>query len=451
MTLVPDRPAAGPPRPWRFPAFQRREVAGGRVLTCRLPGRPLAVMSLVSTSGAVTEPAGKEGVAQLLASALSEGTSKHDAYAFAVATERLGASWRANADWDSFRCGFEVPVDNIVAAASLLAEAVREPAFDESSMVRIRDERVDELRLEMSQPAPRASAAFAAALFEPATRYSKPDGGALGTVSDLTPDDIRAYHSQRLGPDAATLIVVGDVTDADVDAAAEAVFGGWSGGSTSDSSPVISLSGGAPRLVLVDRPGAVQSMLYVGHDAPPRTSPDYVPMTTMALVLGGMFNSRLNYKLREEKGYTYGAFASFDCRKHGGVFSSRSAVQTAVTGPALADLVAELRTMSESGTKADELELARSYRAGVFPINFAGPGAVAAGLGDLVVHGLADDYFDRLRQQVLDVTLDEVNQAATARVKPQDLVGIVVGDAEQVADSLVEAGLGKPEIVADED
>ena len=451
MTLVPDRPAAGPPRPWRFPAFERKEVAGGRVVTCRLPGRPLAVMSLVTAAGAMTEPAGKEGVAQLLASALSEGTASHDAYGFAVAAERLGAGWRANADWDSLRCGFEVPVDNLVAAAKLLAEAVRAPAFDEASMARIRDERVDELRLEMSQPAPRAAAAFAAALFEPNARYSKPDGGALATVSELSPADIRDYHSAQLGPQAATLVVVGDVSDADVEAAAETVFGDWSGNAASTTASGVGVSKEAPRLVVIDRPGAVQSMLYVGHDAPPRTSPDYVPMTTMALVLGGMFNSRLNYKLREEKGYTYGAFAGFDCRKHGGVFSSRSAVQTAVTAAALVDLVAELRAMHEDGVKSDELELARSYRAGVFPINFAGPGAVAAGLGDLVVHDLPDDYFDRLRQQVLDVSLDAVNLAASARVKPQELVGIVVGDAEQIVDGLAEAGLGKPEVVADED
>lgn len=451
MSLIAERPAAGAPRPWRFPEFTRREVAGGRVITCRLPGRPLAVVSLVSAAGAMAEAAGKEGVAQLLASALSEGTTNHDAYGFAVAAERLGASWRANADWDSLRCGFEVPIDNIVQAAQLLAEAVREPAFDASSMERIRDERVDELRLEMSQPAPRAAAAFAATLFDSGARYSKPDGGALATVSELSAEDIRGYHLDRLSPDASTLIVVGDVEDRDVDAVAEAVFGGWTGGSDAAAAPVVSVSDGAPRLVVIDRPGAVQSMLYVGHDAPPRTAPDYVPMTTMALVLGGMFNSRLNYKLREEKGYTYGAFASFDCRKHGGVFSGRSAVQTEVTAPALVDLVAELRTMHESGAKSDELELARSYRAGVFPINFAGPGAVAAGLGDLVVHDLPDDYFDRLRQQVLDVTLEQVNAAASARVKPHALVGIVVGDAEQVADALADAGLGKPEIVADED
>ncbi|HMC67552.1 MAG TPA: insulinase family protein, partial [Mycobacteriales bacterium] len=196
--------------------------------------------------------------------------------------------------------------------------------------------------------------------------------------------------------------------------------------------------------------GSVQSMLYAGHDGPARSTPDYVPMTTMALVLGGMFNSRLNYRLREEKGYSYGAFGSFDSRRHGGTFAARSAVQTEVTAPALVDAVGEIVAMHDDGVRPDELEQARSYRAGVFPISFAGPGPVAAGLGDLVTHGFADDHFDRLRQQVLDVTVDEVNAAASTRLRPDSLVCVVVGDAATVVPELESTGLGPVEVIADD-
>ena len=114
--LVSERPAPAAPLPWSFPAFERREIGGGQVIACHLPGKPLAVASLVMHAGAMTEPAGQEGVALLLARALSEGTNRRDAYEFAVAGERLGASWRADADWDSMRCGFEVPADELLAA-----------------------------------------------------------------------------------------------------------------------------------------------------------------------------------------------------------------------------------------------------------------------------------------------------------------------------------------------
>jgi zinc protease len=161
-----------------------------------------------------------------------------------------------------------------------------------------------------------------------------------------------------------------------------------------------------------------------------------------------MFNSRLNLKLREEKGYTYGAFGSFDCRRHGGLFAARAAVQTAVTGAAVADLMTELESMHDSGLTSEELERARSYRAGIFPINFAGPGSVASGLGDIVIHGHPDDHFDRLRADIQATTLDQVNAAAVERLRPDGTVIVIVGDAAAVQGDLTGLPL---EVVADED
>jgi zinc protease len=444
--LVGERPEAGAPRNWSFPAFERR----GRVIACHLPGKPLAVVSLVLRAGAMSEPPSREGVALLLARALSEGTARRDAYAFAVAGERLGATWRADADWDSMRCGFEVSADRLADATELLAEAVREPALDEATLSRVRDERLDEVRIDLSQPGPRASAAFAAAVFTGDSRYSRPDGGDVETIGHLSADDVRAFHRGRISPDTATLIVAGDLSGADVDALGETVFGDWKVDTEALPAATVRRNDGGARIVLVDRPGSVQSMLYVGHDAPGRRTPDYVPMTTMSLAFGGMFNSRLNYKLREEKGYTYGAFGGFDLRRDGGVFVARAAVQTAVTGAAVTDLLDEYRKIHENGLTEEELERATSYRAGIFPINFAGPGSVASGLGDLVIHEHPDDHFDRLRAEIQRTTLDEVNKAAAERLRPDDVVVVVVGDAATVADDLNATGL-PVEVVTDED
>ena len=444
--LVAERPEPGAPRPWSFPSFERR----GRVIASHLPGKPLAVVSLVLRAGAMSEPPDREGVALLLARSLSEGTAKRDAYGFAVAGERLGATWRADTDWDSMRCGFEVAADRLGDAAELLAEAVREPALDDATLARVRDERLDEVRIDLSQPGPRASAAFAGAVFAPESRYSRPDGGDVASIAELTADDIRDFHRARISPDVATLLVVGDLSTIDIDALGETVFGDWKVDAEELPPADVRRTDSGSRIVLVDRPGSVQSMLYVGHDAPGRRTPDYVPMTTMSLAFGGMFNSRLNYKLREEKGYTYGAFGGFDLRRDGGVFVARAAVQTAVTAAALTDLLAEYRSIHADGITVDELERARSYRAGIFPINFAGPGAVASGLGDLVIHEHPDDHFDRLRAEIQRTTLDEVNTAAAQRLRPDDAVIVVVGDASAVADDLSATGL-PVEVVTDED
>lgn len=447
MTLISERPTIGTPRPWRFPAFERRTVAGGRLIAAHLPGRPLAVVSLVIDAGAAAEPLGHEGIAELVARALSEGTTRRDAHGFAIAGERLGASWRASTDWDSLRCGFEVPVGELPAAAELLAEAVREATLSDETLDRIRDERIDEIGIELSQPASRASLALAGEVFVDASRYHRSDAGDVTSLTSIGNDDIRSYRSSRLGPSVATLIVVGDLDTIDVEALGRTVFEGWSSQVSAPSAPDVTPRSAGRRVVVVDRPGSVQSMVLVGHDGPPRNIDDYVAMSTMALVLGGMFSSRLNLKIREEKGYSYGAFGGFDTRKHGGLFVARAAVQSDVTLPALADMVAEIERTHAKGVEPEELEQARAYRAGVFPINFAGAMAVAAGLGDLVIHDFADDHFDALRQRVLDVTKEELDASAGSRLRPDDLVTVIVGDANAFAADLESAGLGPVTIV----
>jgi zinc protease len=450
VTLISERPTPSAPRPWSFPPFERRTVAGGRVISAHLPGRPLAVTALVVDAGASSETDGREGIAELVARALSEGTKSRDAYGFAVAGERLGATWRAATEWDSLRCGFEVPIGEIAAATDLLAEAVHDASFDDETLTRVREERIDEVGIELSQPASRAADAFAAEVFADTSRYRKSDGGDVASLTAITHEDIRDFRAQRLGRSSATLVVVGDLTGVDVDALGQAVFGGWADNTAGPAAPDVTPRGPGRRVIVVDRPGSVQSMLLVGHDGPQRKIDDYVAMTTMSLVLGGMFSSRLNLKLREEKGYAYGAFGGFDSRKHGGLFVARAAVQSDVTIPALADLVAEIERMHSGGVEPAELEQARAYRAGVFPINFAGVMAVGSGLGDLVIHDFADDHFDQLRARVLDVRKDELDASAATRLRPDDLVTVVVGDAHSFADELGSAGLGPVTIVSDD-
>ncbi|HVS68878.1 MAG TPA: pitrilysin family protein [Mycobacteriales bacterium] len=444
------RPEPGAPRPWTFPAFERRTVAGGRMLTAHLPGRALAVVSLVVDAGAVLEPPAQAGVSEIVARAMSEGAAGRDAYEFGVAGERIGATWRSSTDWDSLRVGFEVPAGALPGAAELLADAARSAEFADDVLDRVLDERVDEISLERSQPAVLAAEALGAAVFTADSRYALPDGGDPGTLEALTHADIRGYRDARIRREAATLVVVGDLDGVDVDALGCTVFDGWDGDGVPTPAPAVTPCEPGRRVVVVDRPGSVQSVVMMGHDGPPRAIDDYVAMTTMALVLGGMFSSRLNMKLREEKGYAYGAFGGYDARKHGGVFAARAAVQSEVTVPALQDMLVEIERVHRDGVTAEELAQARSYRAGVFPVNFAGVGSVAAGLGDVIVHGFSDDHFDALRAKILDVTLDEVNAAAASRLRPADLVTVVVGDAAGFAKDLEDLDLGPVEIITDE-
>ena len=170
----------------------------------------------------------------------------------------------------------------------------------------------------------------------------------------------------------------------------------------------------------------------------------------MNAILGGLFRSRLNELLREVRGYTYGIGSTFDMRRHPGPFAVRCAVQTAVTAPALTDILGELERMRTEPVSADELTLARDYLVGVFPLRFESAGQVAGALAGLVIQGLPDDELDRYRPAIAAVTADDVLAAARANVRPEDAAIVLVGDAATIEGPVRDAGFGEVTILREE-
>jgi zinc protease len=441
VTLVATRPGAGIPRPYSFPPITRVTVDGGVVVAAHLPGQILATASLLLDAGAGREAAGREGTASVLAKALEEGTASRDSAAFALALEGLGAELSTSVDWDAFRAGVSVPVDLLPPAVELLAEATRTPRLDPLDVARVRDDEVTGLRMEWAQPGPRADAALRADLFGAGERYGRPLHGDPDSVAEITVDDVLTFHREwSLRP--GVLLVAGDLDRLDLAALGAAAFGGTTGGAPDPGGPLGVPVRDGRTVIVVDRPGSVQSTLRLGHRAPHRAHPDYVPMTLAATVLGGAFTSRLNHLIREVKGYTYGIRGDFSMSRRFGRFGVSSSVQTAVTVPALADTVGEITRTAADGVTADELQVARSWRAGQLSVEMQSPGSIAAALATLVVHGLPDDYYVTLRQQYLEATVDTVSAAAAAHLQPDGLTLVVEGDAAVLRDDLTAAGLG---------
>jgi zinc protease len=345
----------------------------------------------------------------------------------------------------------DVPAERLGPALELLAELVHEPAFPEREVERLRDQRLNDLLQAKVDPARRAEEAFVETIYAAGTPYARVAGGRRETVEMLDAGTLRRVYERRGDPDRAALIVGGDLTGLDVAGLAEPLFGhlaaaeacaGVSGGS-----PLIEEGLDRTRVRLVHRPGAVQSELRVGHLGLPRRSPDYHAVSVMAMILGGLFNSRLNMKLREEKGYTYGAGAGYDFRRFAGPFSARAAVNTDATVPALTDLLVELRRMREAAPSDAEMRAARDYLVGVFPLRFETPGPIVASLGGLVTFGLPADELDRYRPAIDAVTAADVLAAARTHLHVERLAVIVVGDAEAVGADLEKAGIGDVDVV----
>jgi predicted Zn-dependent peptidase len=450
------RPVPGTPRPFTFPLASRTRLSGGlSLVTVNLPGRPLISAGLVLPNGAVDEPAGEGGATVLAARALTEGTAHRDAVALTEAAERLGASLHAEAGWDATVAGVDVPAERLGAALELLAELVREPAFPQREVERLRGQRLNDLLQAKVDPARRAEEAFIETIYAPGTPYARVAGGRRETVAMLDADTLRRAYERRGDPARAALVVGGDLAGLGVGALVEPLFGDMapSGPGSAEPArlPVVADGLERTRVRLVHRPGAVQSELRVGHMGMPRQAPDYHAVTVMAMILGGLFNSRLNRKLREEKGYTYGAGAGFDFRRHAGPFSARAAVNTDATVPALTDLLAELHRIRDAAPEEAELRAARDFLVGVFPLRFETPGPIVASLGGLVTFGLPDDELDRYRPAIDGVTGADVLAAARAHLHLERLAVVVVGDADAVGADLEKAGLGDVEVVYDPD
>ena len=449
MTVAPNplRPKPGAPRPYRFPDFDRRELPNGlAVWMVPVPGATMASVQLVVDGGASSEDEAQGGVAALTAQLLVTGTRRLDASAFAEATERLGIEVSSESSWDSARASFQALPEHVEEGIELLAEMIREPRLDESEFERLRGERLNEILQSRADPGRLAEEMFLRHVFDPSTPYRRLSAGTPETVRALSLDAVRDHHVTHWLPGRAHLIVAGSIDPEAIMRAAQMRLGDWEGSGPGHRDITPQASGGG-RVVIVDRPGSVQSELRMGHLGIERTSPRYFAAMVMGALLGGVFGSRLNLRLREELGYTYGARAGFDPRRAAGPFSASAAVQTEVTADATREMLAQLERIREDAPEMAELREVRDFLVGVFPLRFETTGGVAAAIEPLAVYGLPDDYWQTYRVNLEAVGPDEVLGAARDLVRPDELLILAVGDASRIRGELESGGFGRVEVV----
>ncbi|MGZ8438732.1 MAG: M16 family metallopeptidase [Candidatus Limnocylindrales bacterium] len=455
--VIAERPRVGPPRRYDFPSVAAHQLPNGlSILIANLPGRPLVSASVVVRGGATEEPAELAGSTVLAARALSEGTERFDAIQLVEAAERLGASIHADAGWDALSASVEVPADRFAPALELVAETLLRPTFPPSEVERLRDERLNDLLQAQADPRRRAEQAFAETIYASSSPYHRPSGGRRETVEGLTAADLRRAYERTLDPRRATLVVAGDLGGQDVVELAERFLGAWRASASASASPdvdapIVDTAASDRRIVrVVHRPGSVQTEIRIGHRGLPRRVPDFHAVSVMSAILGGLFNSRLNMKLREEKGYTYGAGAGFDMRRGAGPFAARAAVNTEVTVAATLDTLTELNRMRDEPVEASELAAARDFLVGVFPLRFETAGAVVGAVSGLAVHGLPLDELIGYRTRIEAVDGEAVAAAARAHLPVDSAAVVLVGDVDAFGAELEAAGLGQIVVERDE-
>ena len=411
-----------------------------------LPDRELVSVQLVTDAGAASEDETKAGVAALTAQLLVTGTRSLDAAAFAETTERLGVEVGSESSWDSARAGFTALAAKLDDGLGLLAEMVREPRLDASEFERLKAERLNDILQARADPGRLADERFLGQVYADGVPYGRLSAGSPESVEPLAVTDVQAHHAASSAPDVAHVIVAGAVEPAAAVAAVEARFGDWTGTGRGHRT-IEPAERGGQRIVLVDRPGSVQSELRVGHLGIDRAHPRYFDAMVLAALLGGTFGSRLNRRLREELGYTYGARCAFDPRRAAGPFTATAAVQTEVTVDAIRELLAQLRRIRDEAPEERELAEVRDYLVGVFPLRFETTPGIAAAIEPVAVYGLPDDFWHTYRSRIEAVTTAGVRAAADELIRPDEALILLSGDAAAIAADLEAAQIAPVEVV----
>ncbi|MGA4839143.1 M16 family metallopeptidase [Streptomyces sp. G45] len=448
------QPQAGAAKPWAFPAPERGALDNGlTVLRCHRPGQRLVAVEVHLDAPLDAEPQGLDGVATIMARAFSEGTDKHSAEEFAAELDRCGATLDAHADHPGVRVSLEVPVSRLPKALGLLADALRAPAFADSEIERLVRNRLDEIPHETANPARRAAKELAKQLFPATARMSRPRQGTEETVTAIDSAAVRAFYEKHVRPAAATAVVVGDLTGTDLDAVLADTLGAWTGG-PAEPRPVPPVTADdRGRVVIVDRPGAVQTQLLIGRVGADRHARVWPAQVLGTYCLGGTLTSRLDRVLREEKGYTYGvrAFSQVLRSAPDGSGSAMLAISGSVdtpnTGPALDDLWKVLRTLAAEGLTDAERDVAVQNLVGVAPLKYETAAAVAATLADQVEQHLPDDFQAHLYRQLAETGTVEATAAVVSAFPSDRLVTVLVGDAAQIAEPVKALGIGEVTVV----
>ncbi len=448
------QPQAGEAKPWAFPAPERATLDNGlTVLRCHRPGQQVVAVEIILDAPLDAEPDGLDGVATIMARALSEGTDKHTAEEFAAELERCGATLDAHADHPGVRVSLEVPASRLPKALGLLAEALRAPAFADSEVDRLVRNRLDEIPHELANPSRRAAKQLSAELFPADVRMSRPRQGSEETVARIDSAAVRGFYEAYVRPATTTAVVVGDYTGTDLDAVLAETLGAWTGGSAQPRPVPPVTADDTGRVVIVDRPGAVQTQLLLGRIGPDRHDRVWAAQVLGTYCLGGTLTSRLDRVLREEKGYTYGVRAFGQVLRSApdgtgaAMLAISGSVDTPHTGPALEDLWTVLRTLAAEGLTDAERDVAVQNLVGVAPLKFETAAAVAGTLADQVEQHLPDDYQAQLYVRLAETGTVEATAAAVSAFPVDRLVTVLVGDASQIEEPVKALGIGEVTVV----
>ncbi|HET7695869.1 MAG TPA: pitrilysin family protein [Vicinamibacterales bacterium] len=444
-------PSERPPRPIaarevKFPPYAVKTLANGlQVIAVSHHEQPAVSVRLIVRAGAAQDPADKPGVAFLAATLLDQGTTTKTAEQIANAIDSIGGAMGTGAGTDLSFINAVVMKDSLNFALDMVADVAQRPAFAPEEIERQRQQSLSGMQVSYEDPEFLANAVFDRLVygFHP---YGRPQSGTPQSIAALTREDLLAFHRKWFGANNAILAIVGDVTAEEAFAGAERAFGKWV---KAETEVVKSVAPPPPtrRLVIIDRPGAVQTEIRAGNLAIPRKHDDFMALDLASKVLGGEGANRLFRVLRTERGLTYGASADFNALKQSGDLVAQTNTRSETTGQTLRLIVDEIWKIQRDRVGERELEGAQEYLTGSFPLTIETPSQIALQVLNAVFFGLDMNDLQTYRERVTAVRVEDVQRVARAYLHPDRLTIVLVGDAAAITRQLPGVGFDTFEVI----
>jgi zinc protease len=439
-TKVPEagpEPVFAAPKPVTFALNN-----GMQVIVLENRRLPLVSAIMVGRHGGnINDVSGKSGLAGLTADLLDEGTSTRTALEIADELERLGADLRVGASTDYMTASMDTLASTLDSSLALFAEVIRDPAFTDKDFERVKGDRLASITRRRDRPRSVAGLVFDRVVFG-AYPYAFPVLGLEADVEALTRDSVTSFYRNHYSPKASTLIVAGDVSAAELESKLESTFGLWeSRGLNRRKLPAVNTAD-RPFIAVVDKPDAPQTVVHIGRVSMDRSDARYFQANVINTVIGGSFASRLNHRLREQLGYTYGIRSSFWMGNNTGSWSVRTSLNAPNTLDGIKEILAIIEGARTADIPADELAKSKQLRIRQLPQEFETNAGTASAFADLVAAGVKLDWYDRYADGIASVTASLARDIATSEWKATDMVMVVVGDLATLRPQLETLGFG---------
>jgi len=438
-----------------FPTVERAELENGfKVVLAQRSAVPVVNIALQFDAGYAADSFGTLGAASFTMSMLDEGTSTRDALQIAAEAESLGAYIFTDSDLDTSTASLSALKTQLEPSLDLFSEVVKEPAFPEDELARLRKRWIAGIGQEKNEPVQLALRTLPLLMYGDDHAYGIPftGSGTEASINALTRDELVSWHQTWIRPSNGTLFVVGDTTMEEMLPLLNQYFGAWKENRMAvPEKNIAEVAMKEGSVYLIDKPGAPQSLILAGHVAPSTGADNNIDILTMNDVIGGSFTARVNMNLREDKGWAYGAYTFMQDARGQRPWLAYAPVQTDKTADSIKELTREMdEFLSSAPARQGELDKSVRNNVNSLPGQFETAGAVLNALLSNDRCGRPDNYISSLKRRYEAVDLSGVHAAAQQVIHPENLIWLIVGDLEKIEQQIRDLELGDVQII-DED